>query len=155
MKTGIVFPGAEGRTRHVGQIRASITIRNDYDIERARRGEIPESAVRAVTLEGALVDTGANDLCLPPDLVVALGLPFAMDVVVKTAAGNAAARMFRGARLEIEGRDRTFEVLELPGGGDVLIGVIPLEAMGIELDLRNQQIILLPDNGPGTYLNIL
>lgn len=155
MKTGIVFPGAEGRTRHVGQIRASITIRNDYDIERARGGEIPESQVRALAFERALVDTGANDLCLAPEIVAALGLVYARDVVVETATGAAPARMFKGANLEIDGRERTMEVLELPGGDGVLIGVVPLELMGIELDIRNQRLILLPDDGPGTYLTIL
>ncbi len=155
MKTGIVFPGAEGRTRHVGQIRASITIRNDYDIDRARRGEIDPSEIRTVSYNGALVDTGANRLCLPPAVIVALGLPFARDVVVGTATGAATARMFHGARLEIEGRDAATEVLEMPGGEGALIGVLPLEAMGIELDLRNQALILLPDDGPDTYLTIL
>lgn len=155
MKTGIVFPGAEGRTRHVGQIRASITIRNDYDIERARRGEIPDSEVRAVSFERALVDTGADHLCLSSEIVAALGLTYARDVVVETATGAAPARMFKGASLEVEGRERTMEVLELPGGDGVLIGVLALEALGAELDLRSQRVILLPDDGPGTYLTIL
>jgi hypothetical protein len=63
--------------------------------------------------------------------------------------------MFKGANLEIDGRERTMEVLELPGGDGVLIGVVPLELMGIELDIRSQRLILLPDDGPGTYLSIL
>lgn len=53
------------------------------------------------------------------------------------------------------GREGTFECLELPGGRNALIGVIPLEALGIELDLRNQQLKLLPEESMDTYLTIL
>jgi hypothetical protein len=48
------------------------------------------------------------------------------------------------------GRAGTFECLELPGGKTPLIGVIPLEALGIEVDLRNQQLRLLPDTSSDT-----
>jgi hypothetical protein len=52
------------------------------------------------------------------------------------------------------GREGTFECLELPGGSDPLLGVIPLEALGIELDLQNQQLILLPMSPTASYLRI-
>jgi len=53
------------------------------------------------------------------------------------------------------GREGTFECLEVPGGSDPLLGVIPLEALGIELDLQNQQLKVLPMNSSQTYLTIL
>ena len=52
-------------------------------------------------------------------------------------------------------REGTFECLELPGGRDPLLGVIPLEALGIELDLKNQKLKLLPLEPTDTYLTIL
>jgi hypothetical protein len=53
------------------------------------------------------------------------------------------------------GREGTFECLELPGGRDPLIGVIPLEALGLELDLQNQTLKVLPSESLDTYLTIL
>jgi len=36
-----------------------------------------------------------------------------------------------------------------------LLGVHPLEALGIELDLQNQHLVLLPERGDGTYISVL
>jgi hypothetical protein len=53
------------------------------------------------------------------------------------------------------GREGTFECLELPGGKNALLGVIPLEALGLELDLKNQRLKVLPISSTETYLTIL
>jgi hypothetical protein len=45
--------------------------------------------------------------------------------------------------------------LELPGGRDALLGVIPLEALGLELDLQKQTLRVLPTESINTYLTIL
>jgi len=55
----------------------------------------------------------------------------------------------------VNGRTGTFEVLETPGGAMPLLGVHPLEALGIELDLQNQHLVLLPERGDGTYISVL
>jgi hypothetical protein len=55
----------------------------------------------------------------------------------------------------IIGREGTFECLELPGGRSSLLGVIPLEALGIELDLQNQIFKTLPISPTQTYLTIM
>lgn len=72
-----------------------------------------------------------------------------------TAKGFSKARIFQDAKISLLGREGTFECLELPGGRNALIGVIPLEALGIELDLRRQQLKLLPDESIDTYLTIM
>lgn len=43
----------------------------------------------------------------------------------------------------------------LTGGQNPLLGVIPLEALGIELDWQNQRLVLLPISLTQTYLTIL
>ena len=102
-----------------------------------------------------LVDTGANMLCLPASVIENLGLEFDRDVVVNTARGIADARVFSGARLEVDGgRAGNVEVLETPGGTMPLLGVLPLQELGLELDLQNERLILLPDRGPDTYLSV-
>jgi predicted aspartyl protease len=155
MKTGLVFPGAEGRQRHVGQIRATITLENSNDLERAERGEVNSDQVRRVTVDDVLVDTGANHLALPASLIEKLGLRVRREVDVETAAGFRKARIFRGVELTVGPRSGTFDCLELPGGETVLLGVLPLEELGIELDLQNHRIVILPDRGRDTYLSAL
>ena len=139
----------------MGKILTQLTITNRLDEGLAARGVIPAAAVRSVTREDALVDTGATTLCLPADLIAQLGLELLREVDVSTAHGVSRARIFQDARISLLGREGTFECLELPGGNVPLIGVIPLEALGIEVDLRNQQLRLLPDTSSDTYYTIL
>ncbi len=155
MRTGVVFPGAEGRQRHVGQIRTTITLENSVDLESVERGELTPDKVRRVTVDDVLVDTGANHLALPGKIIERLGLRVRREVDVETAAGFRKARIFRGVELTVGSRSGTFDCLELPGGETVLLGVLPLEELGIELDLQNHRIIILPDRGRDTYLSAL
>jgi predicted aspartyl protease len=154
MKTGIVFPGAEGRTRHVGQIRAAISVASAEDVRRARRGELPPDRVRRVDLPQVLVDTGANYLCLPAGIIRELGLDLIREVDIETAAGFSTARLFGDVSLSVEGRSAPFECLELPGDMP-LLGVIPLETLGIELDLQQEKLVLLPERGPHTFHTVV
>jgi predicted aspartyl protease len=139
----------------MGKVFARLEIRNAFDLDRARTGEIAGSTVRMVVIDQVLVDTGATTLCLPADVVAALGLPFAEEVNVATATGISTARLFEGARVTVEGRTRSVDCLERPGGATPLLGVIPLESLGLELDLKGQRLRKLPDHGPETYLTIL
>lgn len=84
-----------------------------------------------------------------------LGFELLREVDVTTAKGLSKARIFRDASITLLGRERTFECLELSGSQDALLGVIPLEALGIELDLKNQQLTVLPETSTDTYLTIL
>ena len=113
---------------------------------------MPQNSVRSETVEGVLVDTGATLLSLPRAMIDRLGMELLREVVLDTATGVTVGRIFGYAFLTIEGRSAPFECMEMPGGEAVLLGVLPLEALGLELDLKNQRIIVLPDNGPGTYL---
>ncbi|MDJ1182528.1 aspartyl protease family protein [Roseofilum casamattae] len=141
--------------RPMGKIIATLTILNRADQSAATRGYIPEEEVRSLTLNNVLVDTGATTLCLPPDAIEQLGLELLKEVDVATASGFSKARIFQDARISLLGREGTFECLELPGGREPLLGVIPLEALGIELDLKNQQLKVLPEESIETYLTIL
>jgi hypothetical protein len=57
--------------------------------------------------------------------------------------------------LSVEGREGTFNCIELPAGTDPLLGLIPLEDLGLEPDLKNQRLRLLPMEGKETYLTVL
>lgn len=139
----------------MGKVLITVKITNRGDEILAGREVISQEQVRSVTLKNVLVDTGATTLCLPSDVIAKLGLELLREVNVATATGIAKARIFQDAKITICDRTGTFECLELPGGSDALIGVIPLEALGLEPDLRNQTLKVLPDQSADTYLTIL
>lgn len=101
------------------------------------------------------VDTGATRLCLPAEIIIELGLPLEKEIQVKTAVGVRNSRIFKLVNLTVEGRKNKFECMELPGGEDPLLGVIPLEKLGLQPDLKNQRLILLPKTKEDTYISML
>jgi clan AA aspartic protease len=139
----------------MGKITTTLTITNRIDQALATRGYIAANQVRSVTLNNVLVNTGATTLCLPSPVIEKLGLELLKEVDVKTATGISQARIFRDAVISLLEREGTFECLELPGGQEPLLGVIPLESLGIELDLQQQALKVLPSRSAETYLSIL
>ncbi|MCL1475125.1 retroviral-like aspartic protease family protein [Argonema antarcticum] len=138
----------------MGKITTTIVVTNRGDQVLAERGVILDEEVRSLRLKDVLVDTGATTLCLPANVISQLGLSLLKEVNIVTATGLGKARIFQDAKISLRGREGTFECVELPEGSDPLLGVIPLEALGIELDLQNQQLILLPINTNTSYLRI-
>lgn len=138
-----------------GRITTTLMIANRADQVLAARGFASPEQIRSVTLQNVLIDTGATTLCLPQDVIAFLGLELLKEVDVANACGGSKARIFQDAKISLLGREGTFECLELPGGRNALLGVIPLEALGIELDLQNQTLKILPISPNDTYLTIL
>jgi clan AA aspartic protease len=141
--------------KSMGKVLITLTVKNRIDEANASKGLISPDQVRSLTLDNVLVDTGATTLCLPPETIAQLGLELLKEVDVATATGLSKARIFQDAKISLCGREGTFECLELPGGRDALIGVIPLEALGLEPDLRNQTLKVLPSESVDTYLTIM
>ena len=142
------------KVREVGKVITPLTVTNYADQVEADRGHRKADEVRSVTLDAVLVDTGATTLALPADIIERLGLTLRREVPILTATGPATARLYRGADLSLLGREGTFDCLELPAGSDPLLGVIPLETLGLEPDLRNQRLRLLPEEPGDTYYTI-
>ncbi len=141
--------------QEMGKVTTTIVITNAVDKILAERGFIPTDQIRAVTLNHVLVDTGATRLCLPAEIISQLGLTLQGEVEVKIAIGVRKVRVFKDVNLFIEGREGTYNCVELPAGEDPLVGLIPLEDLGLEPDLQNQQLRLLPTEGRNTYLMIM
>ncbi len=141
-------------TEQMGRIITTLIITNRLDQGLAERGLMPREDIRTITLENVLVDTGATTLCLPANVIAKLGLTLLKEVDVATATGFSKARIFEDAKISLCEREGTFECLELSGGTEPLLGVIPLEALGIELDLQNQKLIVLPISPNASYLRI-
>lgn len=139
----------------MGKVVTRLIITNRIDQANAEDGLVSAEQVRSVTIDDVLVDTGATTLCLPQEIITQLGLKLLKKVVIQTAVGVSEARVFRDASVSLLGREGTFECLELPPGSSALLGVIPLEALGIEIDLQNQTLKVLPDGPKETYLTVM
>ncbi|MDZ8227824.1 aspartyl protease family protein [Nostoc sp. ChiVER01] len=143
------------KSEKMGKVTTTITIINQIDQTLAERGFIPTEQIRSITLHDVLVDTGATRLCLPKNIILDLGLPLQREVDVKIATGVQKARIFKMLNLSVEGREGTFNCIELPEGSDPLLELIPLEDLGLEPDLQNQKLRVLPVEGKDTYLMVL
>lgn len=135
----------------LGQVTATITVTNLVDEILAERGFISADEIRSVTLENVIVDTGATRLCLPTDVIKQLGLPLDKEIDVKTATGTSQARLFKRLSLSVSDRKGEFNCVELPGGEAPLLGLIPLEELGLQPDVIQQKLIVLPEQGRDTY----
>lgn len=119
------------KSKKMGKVTTTITITNRIDQILVERSFIPAEQIRSITLHDVLVDTGATRLCLPKNIILDLGLPLQGEVDVKIATGIEKARIFRELNLSVEGREGTFNCIELPEGSDPLLGLIPLEDLGL------------------------
>ena len=137
----------------MGRVHAPLEIANAFDLDRFARGEIAYDAVRKIAISRALVDTGATHLCLPLALIQQLGLRLRGEVPLDTAAGLQSSRIYRGAEVTVLGRSDTFSCLELPGGSEPLLGVIVMEALGLQVDVSNHRLELRPESGPHGYIS--
>ncbi|MGI8927481.1 MAG: aspartyl protease family protein [Tepidiformaceae bacterium] len=151
MKASTVYLEPRSET-NVGRVTTALRIINRVDQALAARGDIDPEQVRSVSLQDVLVDTGATLLCLPADLIARLGLEPLRDARIMTANGPVRARVFQDAKLELLGRAGTFDCLELPEGVPPLLGVVPLEVLGLEPDLAREQLRVLSDEGDHPYL---
>jgi predicted aspartyl protease len=140
--------------QHRGKVVTRIKVTNFVDTVLAERGFIRSEQVRSISVDDVIVDTGASMLCLPANLIQNLGLRYAGEVGTRTATGSGTARIYQGLLLEVEGRTGTFDCLELPEGVDSLLGVIPQEQLGLEPDLQNQCLRVLPITPKDSYISM-
>lgn len=147
----LVLPNLQGK--QMGQVLTTLTVTNRIDQVLHQRGFIPPEKVRTLTLDNVVVDTGATMLCLPAAVISQLGLIQQGETNVATSAGVKKGRIFRDVDLSVEGRQGTFDCLELTELKYALLGVIPLlQQLGLEPDLQNHSLRVLPMTSQQTYL---
>ncbi|MGB3294389.1 MAG: retroviral-like aspartic protease family protein [Phormidesmis sp.] len=139
----------------MGKIVVTLTLTNWADRILAERGFIADDDVRSFSVDNALVDTGATRLCLPADLIQQLGLKQTGTIDAQTAVGPQVVNVYEGLQLRVEGREGRYDCVELPAGQTPLLGLIPLEDLGLDPDLQNQCLRHLPTEGKETYMTIL
>ena len=147
----LVLPNLQAK--QMGQVITTITVTNFIDLVMAERGFIAAEEVRSVTLDNVVVDTGATLLSLPARIISQLGLIQVGERDVETSAGIKKGQIFADAQIIVEGREGRFDCLELPEGvSAVLLGVTPMEELGLEPDFKNRRLRVLPMNNQQTYL---
>jgi predicted aspartyl protease len=139
----------------MGKIIVTLELTNWADTVLAERGFISTAEIRACTVDNALVETGATRLCLPAEIIQKLGLKQTATIDAQTAVGPQTLSVYEGLKLTVEGREGRYDCVELPAGQTPLLGLIPLEDLGLDPDLQNQRLRHLPTQGKETYLTVL
>lgn len=76
-------------------------------------------------------------------------------IEAQTATGTETVSVYEGLELNVEGREGRYDCVELPIGQTPLLGLIPLEDLGLDPDLQKQRLRHLPTSGKDTYLLML
>ena len=118
---------------------------NLKDLFLSEAGVIPEEDVRRLTVEDALVDTGATRLSLPKPLIDELGLAPVGSARTITANGIASRTIYSAVEFTVLERKGNMQVTDLPANAPVLVGHIVLEMLDLCVDIR-KGLIYNPDH---------
>ena len=131
----------------MGKVLVAARIENVYDLFEVGQGKRAPEEVRRIEVTDALVDTGASTLSAPQHLVAQLGLLPLRNRQARTSAGTVTLQVYGAARLTIQGRDCTCDVVAIPDDCPVLIGQVPLELLDFVVDPKGQRLIGNPAHG--------
>jgi predicted aspartyl protease len=118
----------------MGEVMEKITLINARDAANARSGFIKEAEVRKLAVD-AVVDTGAGPLVITEVTRQKLGLEIERDESV-FLAGKVPQKCAVAELVDIHWKDRytASRPIVLPGGDEILLGVIPLEDMDLRVN---------------------
>ncbi|GHU24877.1 hypothetical protein FACS1894172_19660 [Spirochaetia bacterium] len=125
---------------NMGTVHEEITLKNAIDVGAANRGYIKQKEIRQVIVQ-VIVDTGAMTLTISEELRQTLGLRTAGHYIA-TMADNSERICDITEPVTVYWKDRFVNVdaWVLPGLTEVLLGVIPLEAMDLRVNLVEQKL---------------
>lgn len=139
----------------MGKMHTKLVIINNIDEILSEENVISKDKIRSCSIDDVLIDTGATTLALPSRYIAQLGLKFMKTVAVSTATGISERKIYQNVKVRLMERETICECIELPDDTQPLLGVIPLESMGVELDLQSQKLKFLPYDLLSTYLTVL
>jgi len=134
-------------TLEMGRVVVPALVESVEDLFRSARSEISDIDVRRITIDEALVDTGATTLCLPISMIEQLGLLAFGERTSMSSQGPRKAKIYGPVKLTVQGRDCNVDVLELPNGVPALIGQVPLELLDFVVDPPGRRLIGNPAHG--------
>ncbi|NOT62856.1 MAG: aspartyl protease [Acidobacteria bacterium] len=132
-------------------IHIQLTIINRADQALVTYGRLHPKQVRCLELDDMRISANAASLCLPANLIQQLGLAPLKEITALTTSGYQQVRVFQDAKISLCGREGVFQCLELPVGEPPLLGRIPLQDLGIEVDWQTRHLSVLPDDNEQTY----
>jgi clan AA aspartic protease len=95
----------------------------------------------------ALVDTGATFMCVTEEIALQLGFDITeVGQQMVTLADGHQLKVPKIAPIEIAFENRTYVTEAVVLGNEPLLGVIPLEAMDLIVDPRQQSLIVNPQH---------
>ncbi|MCY4068106.1 MAG: hypothetical protein OXE79_03205 [Acidimicrobiaceae bacterium] len=115
----------------MGETYATVTIKNPADRSRTWRGEF-------------LVDTGAHETFVPRCRLEAIGIEAEGSELYELADGSTVELDVGAVVVEALGRFGGLTVVFGADHAEPLLGVIALETLGAEVDLRGECLRLLP-----------
>ena len=125
----------------MGTVYTDITLINVNDIALSQGGHLKTEEVREVTVN-AVVDTGAETLCITEDIFKKLGLGIEGQKSATVADGRRAdCTLSTPVKILWEDRDSVVRALVIPGSQEILLGAIPLEEMDLIVDPKNLKLI--------------
>jgi len=139
----------------MGKIHTKILVINHFDEFKVKSGLIKQEEIRKLEIDDVLIDTGATTLALPAKYLKQLGCEVLKTVAVSTATGISERRIYGDVKVKLLERETVCECIELPDEAMPLLGVIPLEAMGVELNLQTQKLKFLPYDLLSTYITVI
>ena len=114
-----------------------IELANQEDLILVKAGVLNPEDVRSITIENALVDTGATGLCLPTSLIHQLGLTPLRNIRAQIANGTIERTVYSQVKYTVLERSDFITVTDLPEDAPVLVGHMILEALDLCLDIQN------------------
>jgi predicted aspartyl protease len=133
--------------RHIGFIGKGIVkikLTNQSDLVVQHR-KLSTAIPREVEVE-ALVDTGATSLCLKHSVIRALGLEKLETIVTQTSNKPAQGEVYEPVQLEIQGRQGTFDVLDVGENAPNSVGQIPLLYLDFVVDSKKRKLVGNPEH---------
>lgn len=95
----------------------------------------------------SLVDTGATFMCVTEEIALQLGFDTSeVSLQVVTLADGHQRKVPKIAPIEIAFENRSYVTEAVVLGNEPLLGVIPLEAMDLVVDPRQQTLIVNPQH---------
>ena len=101
-------------TDTMGRVLTEVTIENLEDLWAVRKGQLSPDQVRRITVDNALVDTGATPLALPTRMIQQLGLTKSYEKRATSSAGTRQVAVYEAVRLTIQGRYLTWTRWKCP-----------------------------------------
>jgi len=123
---------------------AEIELISSDDVALHRRGYIPEDQIKSMKVK-ALVDSGASLLMITESIKNQLNLLKIDEQQAELADGSVInVEVVGPVEIRFENRKAIVSAMVLPGEVEVLLGAIPMQAMDVLIDIKQERLIVNP-----------